>query len=219
MTNVALAVTIDPGQLTTALERNALTVNATFTEPGWLDTFAGTMTTGTPYLPAFPVPVGMTSTDPPAAAGKTQASITYGDNGTYTLGVSVKDDDAGTGSDSVQVTITNVGPTIAIDETSAVLINGVPTIFADVDQPVAMSAAITDPGSDDLTTQWTWGDGTLSPASTSLVNPPGVDPPSSPTVQPRAIESNAGHSWSEACAYHVSVSTADDDGATASDTT
>ncbi|MFC0624326.1 M36 family metallopeptidase [Kribbella deserti] len=220
VTNVAPTVTIDPNQLATAVENNSLTVKATFTDPGWLDTFASTLTPGTPYLPGVAGTVATNPLAPPApVTGQTQASITYGDNGTYKLSVSVSDDDGDTGSDLLQVTVSNKNPLATIDDSNAVMINGVPTVFADAGQLVQLSAGITDPGSDDLSSQWNWGDGNLSPLVKSRVNAPADDPVNSPTVQPRDIIGTSAYAWEKSCMYDVGFNVVDDDGGVSADST
>jgi hypothetical protein len=52
---------------------------------------------------------------------------------------------------------------------------------------VAFDGRATDPGSDDLTLAWAWGDETTGASTTSLVNPPNADPPLSLSIQPRDV--------------------------------
>lgn len=218
VTNALPVITIDPNQLATAIENNSLTVKATYTDPGWLDTFTASVNPGSPYLPVVPAAVAANPTAPPApATGQVQASITYGDNGGYTLSVGVSDDDGGSGSDTLQVTVSNKNPLATIDESNAIMINGVPTIFADAGQPIQLSANVTDPGSDDLSSQWNWGDGNLSPLVKNRVNPPNDDPANSPTVQPRNIVAADTHAWAKSCLYDVGFNVVDDDGGAAAD--
>src|SRR5581483_9752433 len=73
-----------------------------------------------------------------------------------------------------------------------------------------------DPGSDDLTLSWAWGDGTAGSSSTSLVNPPNPDPAVSPSIQPRDVTNTAAHVFAGACAYETTFRAADDDGGSAS---
>ena len=65
-------------------------------------------------------------------------------------------------------TITNVKPTAAIDKTGATIVNGQAAFLAKAGQPVPFSGRSVDPGSDDLTLQWDWGDGAPSPDVTIL---------------------------------------------------
>ena len=78
-------------------------------------------------------------------------SHTYADNGAYTVIVTVADDDAGIGSDTLLVTVNNVAPTI--------LLTAADTVGEGADYTLTLGT-ITDPG-EDTVTQWTvnWGDG------------------------------------------------------------
>jgi hypothetical protein len=78
-----------------------------------------------------------------------------------------------------------------------------------------------DPGSDDRTTTWDWGDGAPSPDSTELsLNDIGFnpDPDPSPTINPRTVTDDEPHAFGDACFYTVTFGAADDDGGSASDT-
>jgi hypothetical protein len=143
----------------------------------------------------------------------------YGDNGTFTATVCGFDDDTST-CDDVAIQVDNVDPTTEIDESGAVLINGVPTFLAHVGEPIDFEGRSTDPGSDDLFLSWDWDDGPPAPdvTTTYLVNPPNPDPFPSPTVQPRDITDMKTHAFSEACLYMISFSALDDDGGTGLDT-
>ena len=138
-------------------------MSADFSDPGWLDTYTGSVDPGTTYLATQVGTIAVTTQGPPKDLGTVSASITYGDNGCYTVTVSVTDDDGGTGSDSFVVTVSNVNPTATIDETGAVIVNGVPTFFADEGVPINFAARVQDPGSDDETWFWDWDDGSTSP--------------------------------------------------------
>ena len=221
ITNVAPTVTIDPSQLTNRVENQALPVSATFSDPGWLDTYpTATVDDGTGGG-AQPGIATVTNEGGPGVpdTGTITGTALYGDNGIWTVTVSLTDDDGGEGQASFDVTVHNVDPNVVINETGAVIVNGVPTLFADVGVPVQFRAQITDPGSDDLTTTWDWDDGAPSPdeSNLSLVNPPLPDPPQSPSVQPRDISHDTSHAFGLACMYDVVAGATDDDSGTASD--
>ncbi|HZD19003.1 MAG TPA: hypothetical protein VE669_12750, partial [Actinomycetota bacterium] len=93
-------------------------------------------------------------------------------------------------------------------------INGVPTIVADAGDPITFEGNATDPGSDDLTLTWDFGDGPPSPDATtvSLVNPPLPDPPNSPSIQPRDVDDTQVHTFGDACLYVITFAADDDDG-------
>ena len=88
---------------------------------------------------------------------------------------------------TVTVTINNTNPSVTIDLSGAINVNGSATIIAHAGAAVAFNGRVTDPGSDDLTLTWTWGDGTPASFRTSLVNPPNADPAVSPSIQPRDL--------------------------------
>ena len=80
-------------------------------------------------------------------------SHTYADNGTYTVIVTVEDDDTGVGSDSLVVTVDNVAPELAnVTVSTPIDENGFATL----------SGEIIDPGTlDTFTLTVDWGDGSL----------------------------------------------------------
>ena len=106
-----------------------------------------------------------------------------------------------------------------IDKSAATLINGQATFLAHAGQPVPFSGNSQDPGSDDLTLSWDWGDGAPSPDVTvlSLVNPPNPDPFPSASIQPRNITDARMHTFGDACLYNVGFRSRDDDCGTLAD--
>ena len=118
------------------------------------------------------------------------------------------------------MTVTNVNPTATINKSGATDVNGTPVLIAHTGQPVAFSGRATDPGSDDLTLRWNWGDGLplIDATSTYLVNGPATDPDPSPSVQPRDVSDSASHAFGQACTYDIVFSASDDDGGSASAT-
>ncbi len=180
VSNVAPVVTIDPAQVKTITEGSTLAAKASFSDPGWGDTYSSEISWG------FGAPTSgsliLTNDGPPADQGTVTGSRAYGDNGAFTVGVKVTDDDGGSQTASFPLQVTNVAPTAVIDETGATVVNGVPTFIAHKGQPVAFKARSTDPGSDDLALSWSWGDGLPTPDVTTnyLVNPPGTDPAREP---------------------------------------
>jgi PKD repeat protein len=216
VTNVDPTVTIDAAQLTSVAEGQALPVLANFSDPGWLDTYpSSSADPGTVYLASQPGTVTITAEGPPQNVGTVQATITYGDNGTFTVQVNLTDDDGGTGSDTFSVTVSNVDPTAVIDTSGATVINGIPTFMGAAGSPISFTGNSSDPGSDDLTLRWFWDDGTPDTVTLSLVNPPAADPPASPTVQPRAVTDTHSHTFADACMYEIRFRSTDDDGGTA----
>lgn len=220
--NVAPTVTLDPAQVTAILEGETVDVSATFSDPGWLDTYTAEIDWGHVDLGADlfdPATLTTDSSGPGPDLGEATGSRQVGDNGAFPVSITVTDDDGGAGNDGFTLDVGNVDPTAEIDETGTVLVNGVPTFVADVGDPVDLQARSTDPGSDDLTLRWDFDDGAPAPdvTMTSLVNPPASDPFPSPTVQPRDETSMVSPAFADACVYEVMFSSDDDDGGSAAD--
>jgi hypothetical protein len=190
-------------------ENSPVTVSGVISDPGWLEVLSGTIDWGDGLTPVQPI-VGVLENDPPEATLTFSMSHIYGDNGTFTVTV-CGSDDHGTVCEMIDVQIDNVDPTAEIDKSSAILINGVPTILATIGDSVDFAGRSTDPGSDDLLLVWDWGDGT-SDATLYLVNPPDPDPFPSPTIQPRDVTDLISHTFTDACHYVVSFHAEDDDG-------
>ena len=99
-----VAPTVIAGLATgSADEGSDFTRSGSFTDPGTLDTWTATVNfgdgTGVQALTLSP-------------AKTFNISHVYADNGTYTVTVVVSDDDLGSGSDTITVTIENVAPTV-----------------------------------------------------------------------------------------------------------
>jgi murein DD-endopeptidase MepM/ murein hydrolase activator NlpD/Fe-S-cluster formation regulator IscX/YfhJ len=223
--NVAPTVTIDPEQVTVIDEHGTVIVVAEFTDPGFLDTHTGAIDWG--------VPVGQEGEElgPPSVQildpggpgeplhGRVSGTYRYGDNDDgagFTIEVTVTDSDGGAGSASFDLTVENVDPEPSIDPSGAVLLGGVPTVVANAGEDVPFEGLAEDPGSDDLTLTWDWGDG-MDESRVSLLDPPETDPLPSPTVQPRSEPDETTHTFAEACLYEVSFSASDDDGGLGAD--
>jgi Zn-dependent metalloprotease/PKD repeat protein len=216
VTNVAPTVTIDLAQIKSRVENQSLSVSADFTDPGWLDTYTSSIDPGTTDIAGTAGTVVIGDEGPPANVGTVTGSLTYGDNGTFTVTVNLTDDDLGSDSDSFDVKVDNLDPQITIDETGTVDVNGVPTFFADIGELIEIPADVEDEGSDDETVTWDWDDGTIS--SLFFRNDPLFDDPIlSPSVNPRDFATAASHLWADACMYDVGLVVTDDDNGTDSD--
>ena len=147
-----------------------------------------------------------------------QPSFLAGDDGVFTIRLRVTDADGASDIDTTTVTVHNVAPTALIDLTGAVIINGIPTILGQAGQPVSFTGKSQDPGSDDLTLTWNFGDGTPNVVVVSLVNPPNADPDPSPSIQPRDVTNNQTHAFGDACVYMIEFTSSDDDGGMAAAT-
>ena len=78
---------------------------------------------------------------------------------------------------------------------------------------VALSATIADPGSDDATVAWDWGDGTID-TRTVFNDGVGPDPYPSPWGLPVAFTDLGAHTYAAAGSYAVTLTVSDDDGGT-----
>ncbi len=204
--SVAPVVTVAAISATT--ENVAITMTASFTDVGVADTHSAVVNWGDGTALQT-----VSITGQPGSGGLT-ATHTYGDNGTFTVTVTVTDDDSVAGSGAATVTVSNTVPTVAIDRGATTSFDGVQTVVGTQNVAVPFSGPIADPGSDDITVTWGFGD-TTSNVATNLVNPPATDPAVSPTIQPRSYTSSVTHPYSSPCLYRATLSAGDDDGGAA----
>ena len=227
--NVVPTVSIDLSDLAGMEEGDTRTVDATFSDPGWLDTYTGNVDLGTTYRPDVVATVSVTGNGGKGPAdtggatpdqGTASASVTYGDDGTYSVTMEVTDDDSGLGTSAADATVANVAPTALIDTSGEQVYDGVSAFILEAGEDLTVPASSEDPGSDDLTFRWDW-DGPLNgetPTSkTSLNDPPGADPALSPSINPRAVSLDATHAYADACLYELEVKVTDDDGGSSTD--
>ncbi|WP_203580754.1 M36 family metallopeptidase [Microbacterium hibisci] len=207
VTNVAPTVAIDA--ITPIDEFGTVTVSGTVTDPGWLDDLSATISFDDG---AAAVALGGAEENArPDATLAFSVQHQYGDDGAYTVEVCAADDDTTGNCDTAIAAVANVDPTATIDTSGEEVYDGQSAFVLEAGEELTVPANSTDPGSDDLTLTWEWGDGT-SDSQTSLVNPPAADPAKSPSVQPRDITLEASHTYGDACLYELGVTTEDDDG-------
>ena len=211
--NVAPSISL--GSNTPTGENTTVTVTGTISDPGWLDSLSGTISWGDGT--ATQALGGTVENVRPDATLPVSVSHTYGDNGTFTAQVCARDDKT-TPCTTIALQIDNTRPTAVIDLSGAVDVNGTPTVIAHAGSAVGFSGRSTDPGSDDLTLTWAWGDGTAPSSTKRRVNPPNDDPAVSPSIQPRDETYAPSHTFAGACAYETTFAAVDDDGGSASQT-
>lgn len=133
----------------------------------------------------------------------------YGDNGAYSVTITVTDDDGGVGSDTAPVTVGNLDPQVTLDVSGQVSFPGGDYFVAGVGDELPLSAEGADAGSDDLTFAWSTGD------STTYFNDPGgvPDPLPSPLgIYPFAASDAIGAVSASPGAELLTLTLSDDDG-------
>jgi len=218
MTVDNVAPTVDAGLDQTVDEGDEVHVAATFNDKGTLDTHAydaeapsaaettivwgdGIITDGAVSENPFGPP-GSTA----GADGTVSGSHVYADNGSYTVTVTVTDDDGAPTSDQFTVTVLNVAPTVqagadqTVDEGDLVSLN--PATFNDLGTLDTYTATVN------------WGDGTLVDTGTVAESPFG--PPGSIAGADGTV--SASHTFADNGTYTVTVTVTDDDGGVGTDT-
>jgi subtilisin family serine protease len=146
-------------------------------------------------------------------AGTWSWTATRGDDLSLPVTVTATDAVGATRSLALTARWTNVAPAATLATTGATVWNGATVSFVRAGTPATFRVQLTDPGSDDLSTSWAFGDGGRVLAR-SLLRPPSRDPLPSPSVEPRALTASATHTWPGACSHTLTVRATDDDGGT-----
>ncbi len=149
---------------------------------------------------------------PPVALGPGTWSWTATQGDDTTQPVTVTATDAGGASRALTVTArwANVAPAATLTAAGTRSWHGTAIAFVRAGAPAAFSVAVTDPGSDDITTRWGFGDGARA-MSRWLLHPPSVDPATSPSIEPRSLTSRMSHTYTRACTRTLTVGAVDDD--------
>ena len=175
------------------------TLSGSFTDPGWLDKHTVFWEWGDGIEEAQ---LPTEENDPPDATGSFTRTHVYGDNGKFTVKATVTDDDGGKGTAILEMDIVNVAPSIeafgpfVVDEGSSL------TVTADA----------TDPGSDDLTFEWSWEFG---PTYSNIYYNDGTGPDPLPSpwgTHPFSASDTSTHTYGDDGNYTISLNVSDDDG-------
>jgi PKD repeat protein len=182
---------------------------STFNDKGTLDTHSATINWGD-GTSSEPGSVSESPFGPPGSTagmdGKILGNHVYADNGDCTVTVIVTDDDGAVTSDTFEVTVNNVAPTL--DAGSDQTVNEGDLVSLD-------PATFNDKGTlDTHTATIDWGDGSVVDIGT--VNESPFGPPGSTAGMDGTVSGN--HVYADNGVYNVTVTVTDDDGAATSDT-
>ena len=215
--NLPPSVSVDSAKVGVS-EGTQVTLTATATDPGSDDlAFSWSWDFGPTDLHVY-YNNGI-GPDPPGSPGGTYpftasdaSSHTYGDDCACTVTLTVTDDDGGSARYVTSVDVRNVAPTPTIKNVAQTVPGHLPSSDLFPFIPIDFTGAGTDPGSDDLTFLWDFGDGSATATSTTFNDGAGPDPfPSPGGTFPVAASSRVSHSYSPGD-YLVRLRASDDDG-------
>jgi hypothetical protein len=178
------AFSVDPAD-----EGDTVYVGGEFSDPNLEDTHTATWDWGD----GSPLEQGMVVEVPDSAHGTVLGNHEYGDNGEYTITLTVTDDHGAESFDTTTVTITNVAPSASI-ASDVEIYSG---------ELAYLTGAFSDSGwLDTHTSTWNWDDGTIIQG---LLVEENDKPDSSGTV-------TGSHQYYLSGEYNVALSVTDDDG-------
>lgn len=188
--NVPPVVNVGPNR--TVNEGEVVAFTATFSDVQWLETHQATWDWGDPQKPD---PGVVTEThNPPAAQGTVTGSHAWGDSGTYTVTLRVRDQGGAIGKGTTTITVLNVPPKV----------DAGPPMYAYPCCVLTLQGKFTDPGwLDSHAGFWDFGDCT---GSQRAVVREKHDPPAGQGV---AI---ASHVYHQCGTYEATCTVIDDDG-------
>jgi PKD repeat protein len=135
--------------------------------------------------------------------GFIEANHTYGDNGIFDVTLTITDSDGASSSDSLVVTVNNIEP----------MLHPLALVIIDEGDTATFSAYSMDPGSDDLTFTWDWGNSDIADTVvTNFSNPPNPDPYPSTEINPRDVVDGASQVYGDDGFFVISLTVVDDDG-------
>ncbi len=137
-------------------------------------------------------------------------TVICGDNGLFAWTLKVEDDDGGVTTLTGDFSVANL-PTFFGYTFCPQIVGCFPTRFeGNLTDYWVLSH---DPGSDDVTYMWTWGDGSPSESATYFNNGVGPDPPNSPNgTFPFTSGDSRLHAFGDDGMYFINVTGQDDDG-------
>jgi PKD repeat protein len=188
---------VNAGPDRTVNEGDVIPFTGSFTDVQYPDTHEATWDWGDSQTPTAGV-ISETHT-PPKSIGTVTASHAWGDSGTYTVTLSVRDEDGGVGQSTLTMNVLNVPPTV----------DAGPALYAYPCSVITLTAKFTDPGWLDTHTG-TWEFGDCSPVQTAVIREQNK-PPKGTGV---AI---ASHTYECCGIYPATCVVTDDDGASGQD--
>jgi outer membrane protein assembly factor BamB/PKD repeat protein len=150
--------------------------------------------------------------DNPDATGPAPTHV-YGDDGVYTVTLKITDETGATATDTSNITALNIAPTVDP--------NG--PYSGDEGSQIIFTSIATDPGSDDLTFTWNWGDGTTT-TTTYFNDGVGLEPIYDPSaneikspwgIYPFNVTDTVNHTYGDNGIYMITLTVEDDDNGTA----
>ncbi|NLY01854.1 MAG: hypothetical protein GXY83_37690, partial [Rhodopirellula sp.] len=211
--NVAPTLTVVGNQATSEGAVLSIANVGTFTDPGFdrsptRETFSYTIDWGDgTTADAGAAAIDTAGSVGVPTAGSFDGSHVYADNGVYTVTVTVTDDDGGTASETFEVTVANVAPTLTLDDVE-VSETGIVTVHGDFFDPGFDNPSNTQEGLEGSRETFTvvvdWGDGTMD--AIPLSGPGTVSFSASHRYLARPASANA------TSVFGILVSVIDDDG-------
>jgi PKD repeat protein len=125
---------------------------------------------------------------------------TFTNDGTFVVEVIASDEDGGVTSEKLFITIANVAPTLTNLQLPSSVKQG---------EPVTVSIEATDPGDDEVTITWNWGDGTTDEGGTVTHT---YDKPGTYTVTVCATDDDGGEDCQQATIPTELLQQAEDEG-------
>jgi hypothetical protein len=199
VSNVKPTSAIDVSQPNPVPEGSSVLLGGYFDDPSWLDnhTVMWDFGDGQSVTGSFTPGVGFTH--------HVVDSVThvYGDDGVFQVTLNVSDDYGDSDEASVAIAVLNQNPSANINCPSKVSVGNSFQCYTNA----------TDPGSDDLTVDWDWDDGTAHNTTIYYNNGISPDPDPSPgPTYPFSVDNLVTHAYVSVGNYTIVLNITDDDG-------